>query len=417
MNRSSEPIIIVGAGHSGGRAALALREQGYQGALLLIGDEPQLPYERPPLSKQVLLGSCEAGQCAIGTAGLFQEQEIRLLSGVRVERIRRESSSIVLDDGVVLAYSKLLLATGGRARTVTVRGAGLAGVHYLRTMEDALQLKARLLPQQRVVVVGGGFIGLEVAASARILGCEVTVLEAGERLAARALPPQLSDKLLQLHRARGVDVRLGSQITAFDGATAVTAVELEGGHSVPCDVIVVGVGIVPNAELAAEAGLAVGNGIRVDRRLQTSDERIYAVGDVCEFPNPLSGDMVRMETWRNAEEQGKHAARTLLGHDEHFAGLPWFWSDQFDYSLQIAGEPHMATRCVERPLADEGLLIFFLNEQRQLLAACGWGRGNSIAKDIKIAEMLIKARRTIAPEVLADPGANLKSLLKGGSDA
>ncbi|AEK60183.1 Ferredoxin reductase [Collimonas fungivorans Ter331] len=417
MIRPSEPIIIVGAGQAGVRAALALREQGYDGSLLLIGDEPQLPYERPPLSKQVLLGSREPDQCTIGGADLFLEQDIRLLTGVRVERIRREISSIALDDGATLAYSKLLLATGGRVRTVTVQGAGLAGVHYLRTIEDALQLKAQLLPGQRVVVVGGGFIGLEVAASARALGCSVTVLEAGERLAARALPPQLSEKLLQLHRARGVDVQLQSRIEAFAGTTAVQAVALEDGRNVPCDMIVVGIGIAPNVELAVEAGLAVVNGIQVNHRLQTSDEHIYAVGDVCEFPSALTGRTMRLETWRNAEEQGKHVARTLLGYDEHFAALPWFWSDQFDYSLQIAGEPHMAVHCIERPLADDGLLIFFLNEQLQLVAACGWGRGNSIAKDIKIAEILIKARRTIAHEALADPAVGLKSLLKGTSDA
>lgn len=415
MNTSA-PIIIVGAGQAGGRAALALREQSYQGALLLIGAEAQLPYERPPLSKQVLLGSQEPECCALAEAATYQALGIQLKTGVPVERIRCDERRIVLADGETLEYSQLLLATGGRVRTVAVPGAELAGVHYLRTLDDALALKARLLPEQRVVVVGGGFIGLEVAASARRLGCQATVLEAGERLAARALPPQLSERLLQLHRAHGVDVRLQSHLRGFGGVASVRAVELEDGGSLPCDVVVVGVGIVPNVELAAAAGLAVGNGIRVDSRLRSSDPHIYAIGDVSEFPSPFTGQPLRLETWRNAEEQARHVARTLLGHDEPYAALPWFWSDQFDYSLQLAGEPQAAASVVERPLADDGLLLFFLNERQHLVGAAGWGAGNRIAKDIKLAEKLIAAAKPLPAAALAHPAVSLQTLLKETAD-
>lgn len=414
MNRA-DPIIIVGAGHAGGRTALTLREQGYQGRLLLIGDEPHLPYERPALSKQLLLGSQPPEQCQIGTAEQYQQLAIERLSGVHVTAIQPDRRRIALQDGSELAYHKLLLATGGRARTAAMPGAGLAGVHMLRTVDDALALQPRLQPAQRVVVVGGGFIGLEVAASAVQLGCEVTVLEAGDRLAARALPPQLSERLQQLHRARGVAVRLGCRIQAFAGTAAVDDVVLEDGERLPCDVVVVGIGIQPNTELATAAGLAVGNGIRVNAQLRTSDEHIYAVGDVCEFPCPLSGQPVRLETWRNAEEQGRHVARNLLGEDEAFTALPWFWSDQFDHGLQLAGNIQGAASCVKRELPDDGLLLFFLNSAQQLQGACGWGVGNRVAKDIKLAEMLIRSGKSLATDLLSDPAVNLKSLLKGAS--
>ncbi|WP_175882587.1 FAD-dependent oxidoreductase [Burkholderia sp. BCC0044] len=414
---SSAPVIIVGAGHAGGRAALALRELGYRGAILLIGEETQLPYERPPLSKQILLGSQTPVHCALGSAERYQSDGIQLRTGARVERIDRASRSVMLSNGEVLPYSQLLLATGGRVRALALPGAMLDGVHYLRTLDDALALKARLRPGTRMVVIGGGFIGLEVAASARQLGAHVTMLEAGDRLAARALPPQLAERVRQLHCSRGVDVRLQCRIRAFSGTSSVTAVELEGGDSLSCDLIAIGVGIVPNVELAAAAGMEVGNGIRVDSRLRTSDPNIYAIGDVCEFPNPFTGQPVRMETWRNAEEQAHHVARILNGEDVPFTALPWFWSDQFDYSLQLAGEPQVASRMVERKATDDSLLLFYLNEHRQLVGVCGWGAGNSIAKDIKLAERLIASGNPLIPEVLATPSVSLKSLIQDASYA
>lgn len=409
------PIIIVGAGHAGGRAALALREQGYAGRLLLIGDEPHLPYERPALSKQLLLGSQPADACHIGDSQQYQAQDIERLSATRVSAIAPASRQITLHDGSRLDYHKLLLATGGRARQAPLPGAQLAGVQLLRTLDDAAALRPRLQAGQRLVVVGGGFIGLEVAASARQLGCQVTVLEAGDRLAARALPPLLSERLLQLHRAHGVTVRLGCQLRGFHGACSVSAVELADGELLPCDTVVVGIGIQPNTELAAAAGLAVGNGIRVDSRLQSSDPHIYAVGDACEFPAPQDGQPQRLETWRNAELQARHVARNLLGADEPYAALTWFWSDQYDHSLQLVGSLPAAANCITRPLADNGVLLFCLDAAGRLQGACGWGAGNSIARDIKLAEMLIASGKALDPTALAAPDINLKTLLKGAS--
>ncbi|MFC3532803.1 NAD(P)/FAD-dependent oxidoreductase [Vogesella facilis] len=409
------PIIIVGAGHAGGRAALALREQGYAGPLLLIGDEPHLPYERPALSKQLLLGSQPAEACHIGSSQQYRELDIERLSATRVSAIAPASRQITLHDRRTLPYHKLLLATGGRARQATLPGADLAGIQLLRTLDDAAALRPRLQAGQRLLVVGGGFIGLEVAASARQLGCQVTVLEAGDRLAARALPPAISARLLQLHQAHGVEVRLGCSLRGFVGHGSVTAVELADGERLPCDTVVVGIGIQPNTELAAAAGLAVGNGIRVDSRLQSSDAHIYAVGDACEFPAPQDGQPQRLETWRNAELQARHVACNLLGADEPYAALGWFWSDQYDHSLQLVGSLPAAANCVTRQLADSGVLLFCLDAAGRLQGACGWGAGNSVARDIKLAEMLIASGKALDPVALAAPDINLKTLLKGAS--
>ncbi|SCK18640.1 NAD(P)/FAD-dependent oxidoreductase [Vogesella sp. LIG4] len=410
-----DPIIIVGAGHAGGRAALALREQGYAGRLLLIGDEPHLPYERPALSKQLLLGSQPPADCHIGSSEQYQRLDIERLAATRVSAIAPASRQITLHDGRTLGYHKLLLATGGRARQATLPGANLAGIQLLRTLDDAAALRPRLQAGQRLVVVGGGFIGLEVAASASQLGCQVTVLEAGDRLAARALPPAISARLLQLHQEHGVTVRLGCSLRGFIGSGSVAAAELADGERLPCDSVVVGIGIQPNTELAAAAGLAVGSGIRVDERLQSSDAHIYAVGDACEFPCPQSGLPLRLETWRNAEEQGRHVARSLLGADEPYAALTWFWSDQFDHSLQLVGSLPAAANCVSRELPDGGLLLFHLDAAGRLQGACGWGAGNSIARDIKLAEMLIASGKVLEPAALATPDITLKTLLKGAS--
>lgn len=407
------PIIIVGAGHAGGRAALALREAGYAGPLLLIGEELHLPYERPALSKQLLLDSQPADDCHIGSAEQYQSLAVERLTGVRVTSIHPQSRHICLHDGRELDYQQLLLATGGRVCQVSLPGTDLAGVQLLRTLDDAAALRSRLHAGKRLVVVGGGFIGLEVAASARQLGCSVTVLESGDRLAARALPPLISARLLALHRARGVEVRLGCQIKAFRGEGSVSAVELADGELLLCDTVLVGIGIQPNTELAAAAGLIVGNGIRVDARLRTSDTHIYAVGDACEFPCRISGQHQRLETWRNAEEQGRYVARSMLGAVDVYDALPWFWSDQFEYSLQLVGQIKAAANCVARVMPDEGLLLFYLDAAQRLQGACGWGAGNAIARDIKLAELLIRSGKQLPADTLADPGSSLKSLLKG----
>ncbi len=396
------PLIIVGAGHAGGRAALTLREEGYSGRLILIGDEPHLPYERPPLSKGLLQGSMDLASCSLCDSARLAELGIEHIAGNPVSQLDPPQHRLQLADGQWLTYAGLLLATGGRARRLAQ---AQANVLYLRTHDEALALKTALRPGARLVVVGGGFIGLEVAATARGLGCAVTLLEAGPRLAGRVLPPMISDALLALHRAQGVDVRLNVALESIQA----DAVLLMDGTRLPCDLVVVGIGMQPNIELAVAAGLETGQGIRVDAQLRTSVPDIYAAGDVCEFR--LGGEYQRQETWRNAEAQGRHAALNLLGRELPFEALPGFWSDQYDWGLQTVGV--ITALSVSRDLPGGGLLLFYLDAEHRLQGACGWAPGNSVAKDIKLCERLISAGIALNESSLADAALPLKQLLRG----
>jgi len=398
----SDALIIVGAGHAGGRAALTLREEGYTGRLVLIGDEPHLPYERPPLSKGVLQGTADLAGCSLCDGKRLAELGIEHIAGNPVSRLEPHQQRLQLADGQWLPYAGLLLATGGRARRLPNEQ---TNVLYLRTHDDALALRAALRPGIRLIVIGGGFIGLEVAATARGMGCEVTLLEAGPRLAGRALPAVTSAALLDLHRRHGVDVRLNVAMESIQP----DAVSLVGGEQLRCDLVVVGIGMQPNLELAAAAGLDVGQGIRVDACLRTSAPNIYAAGDVCEFRQ--AGLYQRQETWRNAEAQGRHAALNLLGRELPFDAIPGFWSDQYEWSLQTVGV--ITPLMVSRPLSGGGLLLFYLDAEHRLQGACGWAVGNSVAKDIKLCERLMTAAIPLSEASLADPDSSLKHLLRG----
>lgn len=398
----SQALIIVGAGHAGGRAALTLREEGYTGSLILIGDEAHLPYERPPLSKAVLQGSTDLAGCSLCDSTRLAALGIEHIAGNPVSRLDPQQHRLQLADGQWLTYTGLLLATGGRARRLPE---AQAPVLYLRTHDEAVALRDRLRPGTRVVVVGGGFIGLEVAATARGLGCEVTLLEAGPRLASRVLPAPISAALLALHREQGVDVRLNVALECIHA----DAVQLVDGQRLPCDLVVAGIGMQPNIELAAAAGLEVGQGIRVDAQLRTSASDIYAAGDVCEFR--LAGIYQRQETWRNAEAQGRHAALNLLGRALPFETLPGFWSDQYDWGLQTVGV--MTAHTVSRALPGAGLLLFYLDDDARLQGAFGWAPGNGAARDIKLCERLIAAGTVLNPGSLADADVSLKPLLRG----
>lgn len=398
----NQPLIIVGAGHAGGRAALTLREEGYAGRLILIGDEPHLPYERPPLSKGLLQGSIDLAGCSLCDSARLAELGIEHIAGNPVSQLDPAQHRLQLADGQWLGYAGLLLATGGRARRLPQEQ---ANVLYLRTHDEALALKSALRPGARLVVVGGGFIGLEVAATARSLGCAVTLLEAGPRLAGRVLPAVISDALLALHREQGVDVRLNAALECIHA----DAVQLIDGERLPCDLVVVGIGMQPNLELAQAAGLDTGQGIRVDAQLRTSVADIFAAGDVCEFR--LGGVYQRQETWRNAEAQGRHAALNLLGRELPFEALPGFWSDQYDWGVQTVGVITALT--VSRVLPGGGLLLFYLDAEHRLQGACGWAPGNSVAKDIKLCERLISAAIALPVASLADPELSLKQLLRG----
>jgi NADPH-dependent 2,4-dienoyl-CoA reductase/sulfur reductase-like enzyme len=409
---SPNPMIIVGAGHAGGRAALTLREAGYSGRIVLIGDEAHLPYERPPLSKALLKGEATLQSCSLFSESSFIASGIEHLSGVRVVTINPASRNIELDNGTRLSYSKLLLATGGQSRRLDLGGRSFGNLYYLRTYDEALELQRRLTPDTRLVVVGGGLIGLEVASSARDMGCDVTVLEAGSRLAARALPERLSQALLALHREQGVKAHLGAQIERLHGEAEVESVQLASGEQLDCDVLLVGIGMQLNLGLALSAGLQIGGGIQVDRYLQSSAPDIYAAGDVCEF-QAESGVFQRQETWRNAEAQGRVAALNMLGQQLPFNTVPGFWSDHYGFGLQTVGVMAIDAQVIERAVGADGFVLFYLGSDSRLLGASAWGQGNSAAKDIKLCERMIESRVSVSAEQLADGSVSLKSLLRG----
>lgn len=413
MSRPAETIIIVGAGHAGGRAALTLREEGFAGRVIMVGDEPHLPYERPPLSKGLLQGTAQLAAYSLCDAARLDQLAIEHLPGNPASRLDIEHQALHLADGRVLPYTGLLLATGGRARRLPDIPEHWPNVRYLRTHDEALALREQLQPGARLVVVGGGFIGLEVAATARALGCEVSLLEAGERLAARVLPERLSEVLLALHRQYGVDVRLGVNLSAVQGGARAEGVQLADGTLLACDVLVVGIGMQPNIELARAAGLDIGQGIQVDAQLRTSAPKVYAAGDVCEFRQRSDGPFQRQETWRNAENQGRHAALNLLGREVPFTDLPAFWSDQFDHGLQTVGSTGNGHPSATRDLPGGGFLLFYLDADGRLQGVSGWGQGASIGKDIKLCERLILDAKVLSTAALADPGVSLKQLLRG----
>ena len=412
MNIGNAPLVIVGAGQAGGRAALTLRDEGYSGRLVLIGDEAHPPYERPPLSKGLLLGAQALGDFSLSDRSQLVGLEIEHLAGNAVQDLDTLGHRLQLADGGWLPYGRLLLATGGRARRLPNVSGHWGNVFYLRTHDEAMALRDGLRPQTRLVIVGGGFIGLEVAASARALGCHVTLLEAGPRLAGRVLPQRLSEALLTLHRSQGVEVRLGVMIEAVEGGDEAEAVRLVDGQRLPCDLLLVGIGMQPNIELARAAGLEVGQGIRVDAQLCSSAPDVFAAGDVCEFRLYPQGAFQRQETWRNAEAQGRHAALNLLGAELPFEMIPGFWSDQYDWGLQTVGVIAGGEPSVSRSLPGGAFLLFYLDAERRLQGACAWGPGNSGAKDIKLCERLIASRIPLGASLLADASVPLKPLLR-----
>ncbi|RBH57589.1 MULTISPECIES: FAD-dependent oxidoreductase [Pseudomonas] len=412
MNIGNAPLVIVGAGHAGGRAALTLRDEGYSGRLILIGDETHPPYERPPLSKGLLLGAQALGDYSLSDRSQLAGLEIEHLSGTTVQHLDTQGHRLQLADGGWLPYGRLLLTTGGRARRLPNVPEHWRNVLYLRTHDEAMALREGLRPETRLVIVGGGFIGLEVAASARALGCHVTLLEAGPRLAGRVLPQRLSEALLALHRSQGVEVRLGVVIEAVEGGEQAEAVRLVDGRRLPCDLLLVGIGMQPNIELARAAGLEVGQGIRVDAQLCSSAPDVFAAGDVCEFRLHPQGAFQRQETWRNAEAQGRHAALNLLGAELPFEMIPGFWSDQYDWGLQTVGVIAGSEPSVSRTLSGGAFLLFYLDAERRLQGACAWGPGNSGARDIKLCERLIASRIPLDVHLLADASVPLKPLLR-----
>ncbi|MER9263109.1 FAD-dependent oxidoreductase [Mesorhizobium sp. M0410] len=403
-------MVVIGAGECGGRAALALRELGYDGPITLVGDEPHLPYERPPLSKDAMVADAPLIK-AIASDAILAERSIRHIHSVLAVAIDRTAHVVRLSDGSALAYDKLLLATGSVPRKLPMPGLGGRCV-YLRTFNDALAIRAHLNAGNRIAIVGGGFIGLELAAAARRLGAAVTVIEAQPRILMRGVPAEIAQVVHQAHEAEGVKILCGQGIAAIADDGAEVRIALAGGHDIVADLAVIGIGAVPVTGLAGQAGLTIDNGVAVDAELRTSDRDIFAAGDCCSFPLAIyGGRRVRLEAWRNAQEQGALAARNMLGAGEAHSAVPWFWSDQYGLTLQIAGLSDEGRSIVRRDVGDGAFILFHLAEDGRLVAASGIGPGNAVARDIRLAEMLIAKQAKPAPEALGSQTVKLKSLL------
>lgn len=390
-------VVVIGAGECGVRAAFALREHGFNGPVTLIGAESVLPYERPPLSK------CVAPAAKlIRKETAYAEANIELRLATRAEAIDRETKQVRLSGGVTVRYDKLLIATGSRARNFP----GPNGYLTLREQSDAKDIYPRLKKGARVGIVGGGFVGLELAATARLAGAEVTVVESGPRLMGRAVPGAIAAILHSRHLSEGVDVRTGVEV-ACAGPNSIV---LSDGTELAFDLVLAGVGAVPNTELAEAAGLKVDNGIVVDHAFRTSADGIFAAGDCCRFP--WRGQSVRLESWRAAQDQGAHAAAAMLGEVAEYEKAPWFWSDQYDLTLQVAGLFDTNRKTLRRGKSHDVLIVFQCDEEGRLSVAAGVGPGNTIAREIRVLEKLIERGARVNPATLADSTANLRDLLK-----
>ncbi|MFS8046217.1 NAD(P)/FAD-dependent oxidoreductase [Rhizobium sp. BR 314] len=403
-------FVIIGAGECGARAAFSLREKGFEGEITLVGAEPIAPYERPPLSKG---GSGDAPEPKfVATLERYQEQSINLRLDATVTAIDPVSKTTSLVDGQILGYDKLLLATGASARNFPGADGVSPRIRMLRTHADALALHTGIHPGRHLAIIGGGFIGLEFAATARLRGADVTVIEGLPRVLKRGVPEEIAGAITERHRQEGANIRCGQSIQAVQEDTDKIVVRLANGEIVSADLLLVGIGALPNIALAAQAGLVIDNGIAVNERLETSIADIYAAGDCCSFPLALyGGRRVRLESWRNAQEQANLAAANMLGEGAEISAVPWFWSDQYDLTLQIVGLADEATVHVRRDLDNGAFILFHLSADGRLLAASGIGRGNAIARDIRLAEMLIAARAHPDHNALAASTVKLKSLL------
>jgi 3-phenylpropionate/trans-cinnamate dioxygenase ferredoxin reductase subunit len=400
-------IVIVGAGQAGGETATELRKLGYAGRIVLVGEEPQVPYRRPPLSKAFLSGAATEESLYMMPAAGWQKQNVEFIGGVRAQSIDRAQQELVLADGRRLAYDKLVLATGGRARVLNTPGADKPNVFAVRSIADVRGLHAHREAGKRAVIVGGGFIGLEVAAVLTKLGLHVTVLEGLPRVLARVTVPEVSAFFERVHREAGVDLRTNVQITAFEGGDKVEQVLLVDGTRIPADFVIAGIGQLPNVELAQEAGLAVDNGIVVDEYARTSDPHVYAAGDCANHPNAFFDCRLRLESVQNAMEHGRAVAANLLGKPTIYNVVPWFWSDQYDLKLQMVGLSKGFDQMVVRgDFNSRAFAAFYLKDGR-MIAADTVGR----PQDFMFAKKLVAVRAAVDAAQLADEAVPLKNLV------
>jgi 3-phenylpropionate/trans-cinnamate dioxygenase ferredoxin reductase component len=406
-------IVIVGTGQAGFQTAASLRAEGYEEPITLIGEEPQIPYQRPPLSKGFALGTQDLESLELRPKNFYQDHDINLVVNERVTAIERTERFVTLASGSRVPFEELVLAVGARNRLLPVKGADLDGVLYLRSLDEALAVKERLKNAEEVVVIGGGFIGLELAAVASTLGKSVTVLEALPRLMSRVVAPIISEFYRELHSSRGVKIFCGAYVSEITGSgSAVREVALSDGRSFPADLVLVGIGVVPNVELAREAGLRISNGIAVDENLQTDDENIFAIGDCAEHPCVFAGARIRLESVQNAADQAQCVAATIAGNRNRYRALPWFWTDQFDIKLQMAGISQGHDQIVTRGDRESRKLSVFYFRESQLVAIDSINR----PLDHMIGRKLLAAGIPLTPEQAADESVDLKKLERAFSE-
>jgi 3-phenylpropionate/trans-cinnamate dioxygenase ferredoxin reductase subunit len=408
------PIVIVGASLAGGTAAVTLREEGFDGDIVLIGAEPQLPYNRPPLSKGYLRGQDRFDDQLVKPASYYSEQRIQLKLGVRATAIDPRQKLVELEGGERVGYDRLLVTTGGRNRTVSVPGANLAGVFQLRTVQDCDRIRAAVAPGRRAVVMGFSFIGSEVSASLRQLGVEVVAIEGARVPLARVLGDEVGQVLAEIHREKGVELIAEDSVDALEGSGRVTRVRTKQNRVVECDLVVAGIGIVPNTELLAAAGAQVDNGVLVDEHCRTSLPDVFAAGDVTNHFHPIFGRL-RVEHWNNGYQQGRAAARSLLGRHEPYDYIHTFWSDQYEHVIEYVGFAPRWNRLVFRGRRASRKFLGFYLEDGVVRAAVGLDRGGDPEdpkgeSELKAAVDMVRRRATLDPTKLADESIDLRTL-------
>jgi len=400
-------LVIVGASYAGVTLAATARELGFDGSIVLLGDEAHMPYQRPPLSKGLLSGKADPGGMWLKSPAFFRELEIGLRTSCRVGEIDRRAGCVVTQDHGRIAYDALALATGARCRELQCEGAQLEGILYLRTLDDAQAMLARMPGAERIVVIGGGFIGLEVAASLAVLGKRVEVIEAATRPMARVVHPVTSAFFQQLHAERGVRIHTGMRLQGIEGRDGrVAGVALSDGRVLECDLVVAGVGVVPNDGLAAACGLDVDNGVVVDAHACSSDAAIVAAGDCARYPNPWARGAVRLESVQSANDLARTAAATVCGRPAPYSAVPWFWSDQYDCKLQMAGIADGCNRYVLRGAPQDGAFSVFCFRDEELLAVESVNR----MRDHMAARKLLAGRAALKDAWIKDSGFDLSRI-------
>ncbi len=403
----ADTVAIAGAGHAAGQIVATLRQKKFDGSIILIGEEPWLPYQRPPLSKKFLAGELPAERLHFKPESFYDDPGIEVRLETRIDAVDRDGKTLQTADGETLAFDKLVFATGARPRLLDLPGVDLDGIHYLRTIADVTGIRSQLTEGARLVIIGAGYIGLEVAAVASQLNADVTVIEMEDRVMSRVVSPQISTFYQEEHAAHGVKLMLSTGISGFSGNGQVTAVDLSNDEQVAADLVVIGIGVVPNTELASAARLDVDNGIVVDNHCQTSAADFFAVGDCTQHPNDILGCRVRLESVHNALEQAKTAASNICGDELCYAQVPWFWSDQYNLKLQIAGLSQGYDQTIVRGDSDSRSFSCLYLRDGQLIAV---DAVNS-PKDFMQSKALIAAHAVIDPDLLANADNELKNMV------